>query len=168
MKRGLFFWFTMMTIALCAQKASNPSKCDVIRQLLAAAGSGKLGAEARESIPNDDLETWRAATTVPGASRCVIQDAVTTKAYTAEYGVVFSAKEDAALTQQFHNLTNEFRNCFKSGFKENPIGASDGLFRGLQFEGVGAFANVNVNFFHIYNPSDKRQYVSMTIIYDPD
>lgn len=168
MKQVLVFWFIVMTLSLYAQKAGNPSKCDVIRQLLAEAGNGKLGAEARESIPSDDLETWRASTIVPGSSRCVIQDAVTTKAYTAEYGVVFSAKEDAALTQQFNNLTNEFRNCFKSGFKDNAISASDGLFRGLQFEGVGAFANVNVNFFHIYNPSDKRQYVSMTIIYDPD
>ncbi|MFN8310620.1 MAG: hypothetical protein U0T73_11725 [Chitinophagales bacterium] len=148
--------------------SNDASRCEVIRTLIVKAQTKVMKDEARENIPNDDMETWKAATTLPGATRCIIQDAVTTKAYIAEFGFVYSKNEDATLTQQYNNLVNEFKNCFKNEFKENVIHPEEGILHGSQFEGLGKNADVNVNFFQLYNPAEKKQYVSITIMYDPE
>ena len=164
----IFFAFLFSSNIAKGQNALKNSRCEVVRQLIEKAATKQLGNEARETIANDDLETWKATTKMPGATNSIIQDAFTTKAYTAEFGIAFSKEKDNTLTEQYNNLVNEFKSCFKNEFKENVISPSEGIFNGTMMEGLGKYANISVNFFQLYNPAEKKQYVSLTIMYDPD
>jgi hypothetical protein len=168
MKKQLLSILLVFTAGWAIAQNSN---CSKIKQLVAEANKKQMQTEAvgEKFQTADDFDAWMANTKLDGASKCYIQDAHVSKMYVAEFGTSSESKTaDPSLSKKMDELSNMFKGCLGAGFMYRAIGSSENIFKGIQYDGKGENINTKITLMLIYNPSDKKQLLFVSIVNDPD
>ena len=167
MKKQLFSVLLVLTATFAFAQSSN---CTKIKQLVSEANKKQLQKEAAsEKFQTlDDFEAWTAATTLDGATKCYIQDAIVSKMYVAEFGYALDSKSaDLKLSKKLDELADMFKSCLGTGFTMRDIKAGESIFKGVQYDGKGENLNTKITLLLVYNPAEKKQVLFVSIVNDP-
>jgi hypothetical protein len=166
MKKIITVILSLLFVSFSFAEKSNEN-CAKIHQLINKVISRQLDSERKESIPTEDLEMWKAATTLDGAKRCYIQDAYAYKIYVADFEYAAGGKLDEKLVKTFLELNTQLSNCLKNEFSSVVLNTDENILRATDYMGLGKYNNVKIQLYIIYNPADKKQTLFMALMYDP-